>query len=190
MSSDIDRIDVSVIWRVLKGEDPRARRRAVHETLFVLVISLLPLVLGGFGSYVHDQYVHVNIDRGVSYYFVSAMFSGQLFLIFISLAATILARVLDGEGPRYTIQGIVSLFHIVGLCIAILLIAISPNESSFQFWPVGFLSIVFFVVALAHYLFFAIGSHLSSPNLQQSAEDRSAALAKSLEDRMKPDAAA
>jgi hypothetical protein len=171
------------VWNVIaKGEDNAALRRGLRDTVVMLAMAFVPAMLGSFLAYVSitksgrpADYVEIAIR---------ASFSGQLFLIFLSIAGTIFSKLWDSDGPRYSFSVHFNLFHLLGVCITSGLIGLDPNMSSFSFLPVGLISSAFFLVGLFHYFIMATTSYLSPPDLQQSTTQRSDKLSANLSDRM------
>lgn len=171
------------VWNVLtKGEDAPALRRGLRDTSVMLAIAFVPALLGSFLAYLSAtrsgqsaNYIEIAIK---------ASFSGQLFLIFLSIAGTIFSKLWDSDGPRYSFSVHFNIIHLLGVCITSGLIGLDPNMSSFTMVPVGIMSLIFFVVGLFHYFIMATTSYLSPPDLQHSTGERGVDLAERLSDRM------
>jgi hypothetical protein len=184
MSSSPEQIGWSEIWNVVKGTDKVARRRAFRETGTVLAVALIPLLLGAFFSYVEATRIS-TAHAGYIEFAVRATFGGQLFLLFLSLAGLVLARLWDPDGPRYTFSGLLNVVCLIGAAMSAGLLAIDVDMKSFAFWPVGLLSVVFFVVGLLYYLILAIPSYITQPDIPATLSAESKVLGANLAKRMK-----
>lgn len=171
------------VWNVVKGSDKVARRRALRETATVLSVALIPLLLGAF-------FVYVTKTRAAhsspSYFELAqrATLAGQLFLLFLSLVGTIFARLWDSDGPQYAFSSTLNVICLIGTVIASGLLAIDTDMKSFSFWPVGFTSVLFFLIGLIYYFILAIPAYLQRPDLQGNMNEQSDKLGRSLEQRM------
>ncbi len=190
MSSDTEHqgpkgpISWSVIWNVaFRNGDIVARRRALRNTCTMLGVALAPAVLGAFFSYVIATRTGAPYPGYISL-LVRASLAGQLFLIFLSIAGTIFSKLWDSDGPRFTFSVALNLFHVTGVALTAGLLAIDPGMSSFTFFPVGILSVVFFGLGIFHYYLMSIPGYLQNPDLQHSANERGQDLASGLAERM------
>jgi len=171
----------------MRGENKVAQRRALRETLTVLAVTLLPLLVGAFFAYVEATRTE-GPDPSYISFAVRATLAGQMFLLFLSLAGTIFSRLWDPDGPRYAFSGILNLVCLIGAVLAGGLLAIDTDMKTFSFWPVGVISLLFFITAIVYYYILAIPSYLSSPDIQGGMAQQGADMGEALEKRMNPNA--
>jgi amino acid permease len=171
------------IWIAIISKDATIRQRALRETFIILFASLAPLFLGAFFAYVGEQKTKNNHHAFLALLVLSTL-KGQLFLLFISLAGTIFARLWDSQGPKFHFSGWMNLFQLLGWMIACGLLALDPSSSSFEFWPVGALSVFFFLAVIVNYFVTAVPNYIPKPDLQGSSNRRSSKMSDDLQRRM------
>lgn len=183
MTDSNNQIGWTAIWHVVRGSNRLARRRALRETLTVLAVTILPLLLGAFFTYVQAS----RTEESYPDYFafaVRATLAGQMFLLFLSIAGTIFARLWDPEGPRYAFSGILNIVCLIGAVITGGLLAIDGDMKTFSWWPVGAMSLLFFIVSMLYYFILAIPSYLEKPDIPKTLSDQGAGLGRTLQERL------
>jgi hypothetical protein len=173
---------------VIRGSDKIARRRALRETGTVFAVSMIPLFLGAFFAYVQATRTEKQHPSYADFAF-QATLGGQLFLLFLSLAGTIFARLWDSDGPRYAFSTLLNLTCLLGAVVTAGLLAMDVHMTSFAFLPVGFLSLLFFAFSLFYYFILAIPAYVRKPDIQGHLQAQGENMGESLEARMGGNAA-
>lgn len=177
----------SDIWSVISDRKHRARERAFRETVITLAFGLLPIVLGALLSY--------TLDRGNGggwesfwHYLGALSLAGQLFLVVVSIAGSNVARLSDHEGVRVQFAGLANVVSIAGAVLTAGLMGQDDTVSSFGYFPINVLSVIFFLFSMFVYFCLAVPAYLNDVNPAENSAARGVDLSKQLSAMMKTDA--
>lgn len=137
-------------------------------------------MLGALLAYVADR---ASPDKYNSFWFYlyASTLGGQLFLLFLSLAATNFSRLWDPQAPKVEYAGLANGWNALGALLTSGLIAIDQSMSKLSFFPVNLLSALFFTVSIAYYFWICVPSYMDDINIVDNTRTRGEDLADRLD---------
>lgn len=161
----------SAWWRALWEADSAVYRQAFFEVLVVGGISILPLALAAYGTYLFQVYVSTEPSKPASEIFWNAILGGQLFFYAMSFIAAVVWHSAQDLKEPFPLR-------IAFWCISFLLgmlcsfyFGISPGlpGASIPEISVGS-ALIYFFAALMYMLILAF-RNVEPPDIQRSARE-------------------
>lgn len=173
----------SAWWRALREADSTVFGRAFSEVLIVGGLSIMPLIIGAFGTFYLQDFMSISPVRPLTEILIFAIFGGQLYFYAMAFIAVVVWHSGQDFRKPFPLRIIfLSVSFFLGM-VCTFFFGISPALSKTDITGLSTLSIAVYVVAALMYLLILAFKDVDPPDIERQKRESEESLAKRVKSR-------